>query len=117
MRRDAVELPRLGYRPALDWVRAGAILAVFAYHSGTPLRGAFIGVDIFFVLSGFLITTLLLQEWQAKGSIALGDFYRRRAARLLPALFVTVAGVGVIYAVDPEVHLRTHLGFAGQQSP
>jgi peptidoglycan/LPS O-acetylase OafA/YrhL len=89
-----------------------AILAVFAYHSGTFLRGSFIGVDIFFVLSGFLITTLLLQEWVGTGSIAIGDFYRRRAARLLPALFVTIAGVGVIYVVYPRLELHVDLEFA-----
>jgi peptidoglycan/LPS O-acetylase OafA/YrhL len=90
-----------------------AILAVFAYHSGTFLRGSFIGVDIFFVLSGFLITTLLLQEWAGTGSIAIGDFYRRRAARLLPALFVTIAGVGLIYVVYPRLELHVDLEFAG----
>jgi peptidoglycan/LPS O-acetylase OafA/YrhL len=97
----------------LDGIRAVAILAVFAFHSGTRLHGAFIGVDIFFVLSGFLITTLLLQEWRDTGAIAMGDFYRRRAARLLPALFVTVAAVSVIYAVDRQLDLQTDLGFVG----
>jgi peptidoglycan/LPS O-acetylase OafA/YrhL len=53
---------RLGYRPALDGIRALAILAVLAYHTGSRLKGGFIGVDIFFVLSGFLITTLLLKN-------------------------------------------------------
>ena len=55
-----------GYRPAHDGIRAMAILGVFAFHTGTPLIGGFIGVDIFFVLSGFLITTLLLQEWSRR---------------------------------------------------
>jgi peptidoglycan/LPS O-acetylase OafA/YrhL len=100
----------LGYRPALDGIRAIAILAVFAFHGSTPLVGGFIGVDIFFVLSGFLITTLLLQEWSRTHTIRLGDFYLRRARRLLPALFVTIAGVGVIYAFDPD--LRGGVGFA-----
>jgi peptidoglycan/LPS O-acetylase OafA/YrhL len=100
----------LGYRPALDGIRAIAILAVLAFHSGTPLVGGFIGVDIFFVLSGFLITTLLLQEWSRTHTIRLGNFYLRRARRLLPALFVTIAGVGVIYALDPD--LRGGVGFA-----
>lgn len=107
----SAELPRLGYRPGLDGIRAMAILAVFAYHSGTFLRGAFIGVDIFFALSGFLITTLLLQEWAGTDAIAIGDFYRRRAARLLPALFVTIAGVGVIYVIYPRLQLNVDLGF------
>jgi peptidoglycan/LPS O-acetylase OafA/YrhL len=106
----ASDRPRaLGYRPALDGIRGMAILAVLAFHSGR-LVGGFIGVDIFFVLSGFLITTLLLQEWSRTHTLRLADFYRRRARRLLPALFVTIAGVGVIYAFDPG--LKGSLGFA-----
>lgn len=81
-----------------------AILAVLGYHSGSNLKGGFIGVDIFFVLSGFLITTLLFQEWSHTQAIALQNFYGRRARRLLPALFLTVAGVGVIYAIDPSLN-------------
>jgi peptidoglycan/LPS O-acetylase OafA/YrhL len=98
-------LRSLGYRPALDGIRAVAILAVLAFHSVVrPVVGGFIGVDIFFVLSGFLITTLLLQEWSRTQTIRLGDFYRRRARRLLPALFLTIAGVGVVYAIDPSLN-------------
>jgi peptidoglycan/LPS O-acetylase OafA/YrhL len=81
-----------------------AILAVLGYHSGSSLKGGFIGVDIFFVLSGFLITTLLFQEWSRTQAIALRNFYGRRARRLLPALFLTVAGVGLIYAIDPSLN-------------
>jgi len=106
------EGPRLGYRPALDGVRAIAILGVLAYHSGIPLVGGFIGVDIFFVLSGFLITTLLLQEWSRTQTIRLADFYRRRARRLLPPLFLTIAAVGVIYAIDPGLHQGLDFGLA-----
>jgi peptidoglycan/LPS O-acetylase OafA/YrhL len=80
--------PRLGYRPALDGVRGIAIAVVVAFHAfGWPAEGT-LGVDLFFVLSGFLITTLLLEEHQATGSISIPGFYRRRARRLLPALFV-----------------------------
>jgi peptidoglycan/LPS O-acetylase OafA/YrhL len=80
---------RLGYRPALDGVRGIAILAVLAVNSLLPFfRGGFIGVDIFFVLSGFLITSLLMEEWFSSGTISLKHFYARRALRLLPALFV-----------------------------
>lgn len=91
---------RLGYRPALDGLRGVAILAVLAIHThhviGWPLlRGGNIGVDIFFVLSGFLITALLLEEWQHVGSISLKGFYWRRALRLGPALLVLLA---VMYA-------------------
>src|SRR5262249_45359556 len=63
---------RLGYRPALDGIRAVAILLVLGFHSGLRfLPGGSLGVDIFFVLSGFLITCLLAQEWQENGRIGL----------------------------------------------
>jgi peptidoglycan/LPS O-acetylase OafA/YrhL len=103
---------RLGYRPALDGIRALAVLAVLLYHGGTRLKGGFIGVDIFFVLSGFLITTLLLQEWSVKQAIDLPDFYRRRARRLLPALFLTIAGVALIYAIEPSMNHGLNLATA-----
>jgi peptidoglycan/LPS O-acetylase OafA/YrhL len=78
----------LGYRPALDGVRGLAITSVVALHAtGWPRDGS-LGVDLFFVLSGFLITTLLLQERAASGTISFRAFYRRRAARLLPGLFL-----------------------------
>ena len=74
------------YVPALDGLRGIAIALVVSYHAfGWPARG-FLGVHLFFVLSGFLITTLLLQEWQRSGTISLRSFYRRRALRLFPAL-------------------------------
>ena len=90
---------RLSYQPALDGIRALAVAAVLAYHAGMPwARGGFLGVDAFFVLSGFLITSLLLAEYRAKGRIAFTAFWARRARRLLPALFLMLVGVGV-YAV------------------
>lgn len=77
----------LGYRPELDGVRGISILLVLGLHC-TPvlLPGGYFGVDIFFVLSGFLITSLLLEEWSRQGSISLKDFYVRRVLRLGPAL-------------------------------
>ena len=63
---------------------------------GPLLPGGFLGVDLFFVLSGFLITTLLLEERRETGTIALGRFYERRALRLLPALAVLLAGTTVV---------------------
>src|SRR5580700_10307500 len=86
----AVDQPfRLGHRPALDGLRAIAVLVVMAHHGYVPLfRGGSIGVDIFFVLSGFLITSLLLEEWDRTGEISFGKFYLRRALRLLPALLL-----------------------------
>jgi peptidoglycan/LPS O-acetylase OafA/YrhL len=94
---------RLGYRPAFDGLRALAVFLVFCDHAGTRLRGAFVGVDIFFVLSGFLITSLLLEEWSITGRIALGAFYGRRVRRLLPALVLALILVGVLYKVKPSV--------------
>ena len=81
-----------GYRPALDGVRAFAVTAVVLFHCGVDgLSGGFLGVDTFFVLSGFLITTLLLNEHARTGRIALGAFWARRARRLLPALLAMLA--------------------------
>jgi peptidoglycan/LPS O-acetylase OafA/YrhL len=85
--------------PALDGVRALAILGVMAYHLGYGwASGGYLGVDLFFVLSGFLITSLLLEEWNTSGVIRLGAFWGRRARRLLPALFLVLIAVA-LYAV------------------
>lgn len=90
---------QLGYRPALDGLRAIAVVAVLLYHGGVSwMRGGFLGVDVFFVLSGFLITSLLIQEWTQTGRIALVAFWLRRARRLLPAMFIVVLAV-VLYTV------------------
>lgn len=78
----------------LDGIRALAVLAVLATHAGIPfLPGGFIGVDVFFVLSGFLITSLLYDELVVKGRIDLGRFWTRRARRLLPAALVMIVAV------------------------
>jgi peptidoglycan/LPS O-acetylase OafA/YrhL len=82
---------KLGYQPALDGLRAVAITAVVGVHAfGFPANGG-LGVDLFFVLSGFLITTLLLEERARTGGVSVVGFYRRRALRLLPALFAFLA--------------------------
>lgn len=87
---------RLGHRPELDGLRGISILLVLVLHMGFKcLPGGFLGVDMFFVLSGFLITSLLVQESIANGSINLKRFYMRRALRLLPALVVMMLGTGV----------------------
>lgn len=83
-----------GYLPGLDGLRAVCVLAVVAYHLG-ELRGGFLGVDVFFVISGFLITRLLLAERERTGTVALGAFWRRRFKRLVPALLVVLVAVAV----------------------
>ena len=91
--------PRLGYLPALDGLRAVAVVAVLLYHSYDlrMFRGGFLGVDVFFVLSGYLITCVLVSGYRSAGRIDLRNFWLRRARRLLPALFL-VLGVTCAYA-------------------
>jgi peptidoglycan/LPS O-acetylase OafA/YrhL len=98
VRQVRVAPRRLGARskgiPALDGLRAVAVALVLAEHGGIPgVSGGFLGVDVFFVLSGFLITSLLLDELGGSGRIALAGFWIRRARRLLPALIVMVLAV------------------------
>src|SRR5258707_1978144 len=94
----------------LDGIRALAVLAVLAAHAGIPfLPGGFVGVDVFFVLSGFLITSLLYAELAATGRIDLGGFWTRRARRLLPAALVMIVAVLAarpLFAPDSVVALR-----------
>ncbi|MGV1035392.1 MAG: acyltransferase family protein [Candidatus Nanopelagicales bacterium] len=81
----------IGYRASLDGVRGCAIAIILVYHGGSTLiGGGFLGVDIFFVLSGFLITSILLHEWRSTGRLNLRDFWLARARRLLPALMVVL---------------------------
>jgi peptidoglycan/LPS O-acetylase OafA/YrhL len=88
------------YHAGLDGLRAAAVIAVLLYHGGVGWAGGgFLGVEMFFVLSGFLITSLLVSEWLGNGTIALRAFWARRARRLLPALFCLVAAIGIYYAV------------------
>ena len=93
---------RLGHVPVLDAIRGIAIVLVLAVHARYVLPGGVLGVDLFFVLSGFLITALLLAEWDGAGRISLRDFYRRRALRLLPALVVVLAVVTVALALTAD---------------
>lgn len=101
----------LGYRRALDGLRGVAILAVIATHANIASGWAGdVGVDIFFVLSGFLITSLLFEEWGKFGSVSLKRFYARRALRLLPALMVMLAVIVLWhYLTNPRVAPRTAL--------
>jgi peptidoglycan/LPS O-acetylase OafA/YrhL len=87
------------YHGALDGIRALSIVAVLLFHGGVRWAGGgFLGVEAFFVLSGFLITSLLVREWQRSSTIAVRAFWGRRARRLLPALVVLVLVIGLYYA-------------------
>jgi len=80
------------YMPGLDGLRAIAVLAVIAFHEQFPWApGGLLGVGVFFTLSGYLITSILVSQWSAIGTIKLGNFWLHRARRLLPALFVMLA--------------------------
>jgi len=90
---------RLPYMPGLDGLRALAVVAVLLYHAGLPwIPGGFLGVEVFFVISGYLITALLLTEWRTEGSVDVKAFWMRRARRLLPALYLLIV-VTLAYAV------------------
>jgi peptidoglycan/LPS O-acetylase OafA/YrhL len=101
--------PELGYVPALDGLRALSVLAVIAYHADLPgATGGFLGVEVFFVISGYLITTLLLQEHLRSGRISLPSFWLRRARRLLPALFaVLLAALVLSLTLAPDALAQT----------
>lgn len=92
------------YMPGIDAMRAIAVLAVFGYHAGLGwLPGGFLGVDVFFVISGYLITSLLLREFRGTGRIQLARFWIRRARRLLPAVGVLIAVAMIVSAIaDPN---------------
>jgi len=84
----------LAYRPEIDGLRAVAVLAVVLYHADASLLpGGFVGVDVFFVISGYLITRLLITEWERTGRIDFAAFYARRVRRLLPALIAMILAV------------------------
>jgi peptidoglycan/LPS O-acetylase OafA/YrhL len=102
--------PGLPHVPALDGLRGLAVAAVVVFHLG-HLRGGFLGVDLFFVLSGFLITSLLLSGRRGAHGVDLGLFWSRRARRLLPALLLVLIGVAVMVALwTPEAQRH---GFRG----
>ena len=93
-----VDARRLGYEPALDGARAVAVVAVMLFHFLGPdlFVGGLIGVDVFFVLSGFLITNLLLDERNRTGAVSLRGFYHRRVLRLFPAMYALLGMVAVV---------------------
>ncbi|MEY3265720.1 MAG: hypothetical protein RJA15_166 [Actinomycetota bacterium] len=92
--------PVVPYVPGLDGLRALAVIAVIVYHANHSwLGGGFLGVEVFFVISGYLITLLLIAERERSGSVSLGNFWLRRARRLLPALFTLLIGTTVYCAL------------------
>jgi peptidoglycan/LPS O-acetylase OafA/YrhL len=94
----------LAYRPELDGLRAIAVLSVIFYHAGfSPFAGGFIGVDVFFVLSGYLMTSIILKE-ALSNTFALLKFYERRVRRILPMLMFTL-----LVSYYPAYAFMTHL--------
>ena len=90
----------MGYQPGLDGLRAISVIAVIFYHAGFGwMHGGFLGVEVFFVVSGYLITSLLLEEREGTGGVRLRQFWLRRARRLLPALFGVLIAIGVWVAL------------------
>src|SRR3954447_2589856 len=100
---DPARGPHLPYAPGLDGLRAFAVLVVLLYHAGVSwMPGGFLGVDVFFTLSGYLITSLLLSELQRSERIDMAHFLLRRARRLLPAVFLVVLTALVISLFLPS---------------
>ena len=100
----------MGYEPSLDGIRAFSVIAVMLYHANIAwLPGGFLGVEVFFVVSGFLITSLLIEERESAQRIDLKQFWIRRARRLLPALFVMLCATAIcvaFYATDSAPDFR-----------
>ncbi len=103
--------PLIAYQPALDGIRAIAVVLVLLFHGGVSwMTGGYVGVSVFFTLSGYLITSLLLAEHDGSGRIRLGTFYARRMKRLLPASLLCIGGVAVLSAAgefDYVTRMRT----------
>jgi len=108
-----VGAPRTGGRRAdIQGLRAVAVLLVVAFHAGLDVPGGFVGVDVFFVISGFVITGMLLRELQHTGRVSFAEFYARRVRRILPALALTVTVVallslGAVSESERDVTART----------
>lgn len=101
--------PSVKYRPEIDGLRAIAVMAVILFHAGlTQFSGGFVGVDVFFVISGFLITTILIKD-QERGGISISKFYQRRAKRIMPVLFVVIlATLPVTWLFLPPPELKSY---------
>src|ERR1700719_766794 len=97
-RRETEPKKVFGYEPSLDGVRAVAVLLVMAGHLNLVYAGG-LGVDVFFVPSGYLITAILVSEFSANGRISLKKFYARRALRILPAVILLLLVLNVLVAM------------------
>src|SRR6201993_2227809 len=96
-----------GYEPSLDGIRAIAVLLVMVGHLN-PVYAGGLGVDIFFVLSGYLITAILVSEFSADGRISLRKFYARRALRILPAVVLLLVALNIFVTItQPREQART----------
>ena len=94
------------YLPSIDALRALAVISVIIYHiNPLILPGGFLGVDLFFVISGYLITSLLINEYEKTGKINLIKFYIRRARRLLPALYFMITFVLIFMVILSLIHI------------
>jgi peptidoglycan/LPS O-acetylase OafA/YrhL len=103
----------MGYRPALDGIRAIAVVAVVLFHFEFAwIPGGFLGVDVFFVVSGYLITSLMIEEWDRSGRIDRRQFWLRRGRRLLPALYLmllVVSAWAALFVPDTLDRLRSDI--------
>src|SRR5690348_15240917 len=105
---DPAPRRRFAHVPALDGIRALSLVAILVFHSGLRwAQGGFLGVTVFFTLSGFLISSLLLSERERTGRIVLRSFWARRARRLAPAVLVLLALVVVLVAGGAIVGSRS----------
>lgn len=109
-------ISRENRRDDIQGLRAIAVGTVVAFHAGLPVPGGFLGVDVFFVISGFVITAMLGREWAKSQTIRFSTFYARRFRRLTPALALLVAGVVVLSALiaspmgDQQIAAKTGIG-------
>ncbi|UJH70057.1 acyltransferase [Ornithinimicrobium sp. INDO-MA30-4] len=91
---------RRAFRPDIEGLRAISVLAVVWWHAGIGwLPGGYIGVDVFFVISGYLMTSVLFREAQLHGSVSMSKFYARRARRLLPAALAALSGTALLTVI------------------
>ena len=101
---------RFQYTPTFDGLRCIAVLCVLLTHASSGFfKGGWIGVDLFFVLSGYLITSLLQNEYYTSGNISFAKFYARRALRLLPALLVCVTMANLLWQFTPHYYRPNRL--------